>query len=816
MVANNDWFVPEDDWRTDATAWHCSRSHVAGCDKKKMMTNAITTPNTVSASLPTIVGRRVGTDQKAAASLATSTDMQSDAHKHRVRVLMRKSVVGSGGPPTSLAIPMRLKQGPSPELMSPGGLLSPESGAESRTDTPIQTPQAAEMDQVLGLEDTRATTMAMSTWKGGRNEPLPEEEVILIPTTTTTTTTGRLNDQVYDKSPAFSPASSSNLSVFSTNVTSPAPISQANSPFTSIQYSTVVSIAQNDNHNHDDGNSDVEVCSELGSPYSFLSTPSTAIPSPYNKLVRPSVQGARFHQHDYPTSTVRKIEEHANEPVDTMTRPDAVAAPSRWSKAPADLPQNYFGTGLAVVRPSTTAVSYDKNVSMTPPYYPSAMMSQPWESASPVATDMAYSQQQAATYEASNSVATHFELPLLPSLHPADNRASSHRVLILNEDTAVALAYWFAGRIVNRLAYPNAAIATKPQHHRRYSETHFDPYHIVPGHSYANGQIQVAYDLAFNMYQILERVQNAETILAAAYFLERLPLHDVDGHFGREFRTHLIPRRAGDVPYALERRIAAITVMLAQNTLEDRDYHLPNNMMWQIGGMEKTRFNRLKLLALQDLEWNVHINTEMWREHITKIGTDLYAMDVPGRRQPVLEHEHVEILARVFSFMYEAANQGAVDAYVPSTMANYVPLPHLPPLVEDNEASALSSPEPMYPTPPAPAVIAPPASVSVPLAIVEPSSTVVDGSYLTRKEMQEARAQRARDAYLKGKLLPTPPPAAPATPVESSSHSTGLTVAELHQRRKAAAEARARRARAAYLQRTYLQRGGRSAAMILA
>lgn len=789
MVANNDWFV-HDDWRTDATAWHCSKSHVSGCDK---MTSAITT--TVTQPLPTITGT-TGTDQKAARHALAGTHA-SDAHERAIRK--------SAG--ASLTIPTRLKQGgPSPELMSPGRLMSPESGGESRTDTPIQTPQIADVAEVLGFEETHATSKAMSAWKkagGGRDEPLPEE-VILVPTT------GRSNAQVYDDSPPLSPTAST----VSCTVTSPAPISQASSPSTVIQFAVVPS--KNDNNGHN-----VEVGSELGSPYSFLSTPSTAIPSPYNKLVPPSLNATRFTD-DYHVAAVYETEEHADiHQQEAMTRADATvpqsqraAAASRWSMPPADLPQNYFGTGLAVVRPSAmAAVSYD--MSMTPPIDAPAVMSQPWEAA-PLATGCAISMPYMGSYEAS-SHATHLELPPLPSLHPVDDRASSHRVLNLNEDTAVALAYWFAGCIVSRLAHPSAAIGTKAaQRQRRYSETHFDPYHVVPGHSYANGQITVAYDLAFNMYQILERVQNAETLLAAVYFLERLPLHDVDGNAGREFRTLLIPRRAGDLPFALERRVASIVVMLAQNTLEDRDYHLPNNMMWQIGGMEKTRFNRLKLLALQDLEWNVHIKTDAWQEHITKVGTELYAIDLPGRCQPpVLEHDHVEILARVFSFMYEAANQGYVDAYVPSAMANYVPLPHLPPLAEDHESSALSSPAaPIYPTPPShhvapvPAVVAP---VPAP-AVIDP---MLDGAYLTRKAMQEARAQRAREAYLQGKLLPTPPPPRQPTPVDEGTHTTTLSASEMHQRRKAAQEARARRARAAYLQRTYLQRG-RSSAMILA
>lgn len=794
MVANNDWFV-HDDWRTDATAWHCPKSHVSGCDT---MTSAINT--TVTQPPPTISGP-MGTDQKATARHALTDTHHAGVHTRAIR----KSVGGA-----SLAIPTRLRQGPSPELMSPGGLLSPESGAESRTDTPIQTPQLTEVAEVLRLDDAHATSMAKAAWKkgGGRydddDEPLPEE-VILVPTM------GRSNDHLYDYSPTPSPSAST----VSCNVTSPAPISQANSPSTVIQYTVAPSKDDNDNGHH------VEVGSELGSPYSFLSTPSTAIPSPYSKLVRPSLNATRSH--DYPVPSVHEIEvEHADthHQLDTMTRAaDATVAQSqysaqpssRWSKAPADLPQNYFGTGLAVVRPPTmAAVSFD--TSMAPPNYAPAVMSQPWEAA-PVATGCAIDVPYPGSYEASSQV-THLELPPLPSLHPSDDRASSHRVLMLNEGTAVALAYWFAGRIVNRLAYPNPAIGAKPaQHQRRYSETQFDPYHVVPGHSYANGDITVAYDFAFDMYQILERVQNAETLLAAVYFLDRLPLHDVDGHVGREFRTHLIPRRAGDVPFALERRVASIAIMLAQNTLEDRDYHLPNNMMWQIGRMEKTRFNRLKLLALQDLEWNVHISTEAWRQHITKIGTELYPHELPGRCQPaVLEHEHVEILARVLSFMYEAANSGSVDAYVPSAIANYVPLPHLAPLVEDHESSAAPSPESIYPTPLVHHV--------APLTVVAPPPTyttvevVMDGVYVTRKAMQEARAQRAREAYLQGKLLPTPPPAA-LTPVEEQHTTTTLSASELHQRRKAAQEARARRARAAYLQRTYLQRG-RSSAMILA
>ncbi|BEJ17780.1 hypothetical protein CspHIS471_0700480 [Cutaneotrichosporon sp. HIS471] len=511
---------------------------------------------------------------------------------------------------------------------------------------------------------------------------MADEEVILVPWPGRKQRLGREQDYIptfIDDCGNMFTLPSPTASTISRDITSPAPISQANSPRNGIRF-TLADYIVDDYYGN--GRDDIKVDTHPSSPHSVYSTPSSAIPSPYNKLNR---NGAfpLPRRYDSAVATLpnpqSRVVTHASKPMTWMNgvpfvgttppppsrwtmahgRSSANAPPptqSRWSKAPKDLPKDYFGgPGFAPVRPST--FGFSRKQTMTPgPHHPAAPAPMPLP-------QHHHPQPQPTGYwEApidSNPIDLHFGYPVAMLATPpplARHSEGHHGVAHLDEQVEWALAYWFTGLIVNRLAYPNASTVNRFRH--QMTMGHFDPYHVVSsGHSYSDGHIVVATELVHHMFNVINRIKTAETFVAAVYFLHRLALHDVDGRHGSEFRAHLIPRHPGDVPFALERRVAAIVISLAHNTLEDRDFHLPNNMMWEIGHMERTRFNLLKKHALQDMAWDVNISSEAWRQHITNVGLALYPADPCCSTATVtLLLEHREILSGLFSFMWNAAN----------------------------------------------------------------------------------------------------------------------------------------------------------------
>ncbi|GMK58028.1 hypothetical protein CspeluHIS016_0500600 [Cutaneotrichosporon spelunceum] len=524
-----------------------------------------------------------------------------------------------------------------------------------------------------------------------------DEEVILVPQP------GRGQDylncsiDVYDDMSSLpSPAAST----VSRDVTSPAPISQANSPFNNIQFTVAPNNANN-------SRSIVDVDRQSSSPFSVYSTPSTAIPSPYNTLIRGGAPPLpRRYDHSVTTlsNPQSRVVSHAPNTMTWVNGAPFVGTPppppppsrwttanghsfantpppaqSRWSKAPQDLPKDYFGgPGFAPVRPSTLGFSRKQTMMPASNYR-----------AAPAPMPVPH------RHQAQSQPTGYLEAPIgfnpsdLDSDYPVamsgttpprpppfvDRSAWHHSVARLDEKADLALAYWFTGLIVNRLAYPNAS--TMKQSSAKMTMGQFDPYHVVSsGHSYSDGHIVVATELVHHMYKVINRIKTAEIFVAAIYFLDRLALHDVDGHHGSEFRTHLIPRRAGDVRFALERRVTAVIISLAHNTLEDRDFHLPNNMMWEIGEMERTRFNLLKKHALQDMEWDVNLTSEAWRKHVTQVSLALYPPDpCCSTATVVLPPEHREILSSVFAFMWDTANALCYERNTPSSSPATVALP---------------------------------------------------------------------------------------------------------------------------------------------
>ncbi|BEI89978.1 uncharacterized protein CcaverHIS019_0300480 [Cutaneotrichosporon cavernicola] len=538
----------------------------------------------------------------------------------------------------------------------------------------LPSPTQVEEDEVANVLSFNATVHQPASSPACE---MADEEVILVPRPGN----GLEYIQTYidTRYQMLSSLPSPAASTVSRDITSPAPISQANSPLNDIQF-TLADYIVDDYYGN--GCDDIEVDTHPSSPHSVYSTPSTAIPSPYNKLNR-SGAFPLPRRHDSAVARLpnpqSRVVTHASKPMtwvngvplvgttppppsrSTMVHGRSLAnAPpptqSRWSKAPQDLPKDYFGgPGFAPVRPST--FGFNRKQTMTPhPAAPAALAPLPLP-------QHHHPQPQPTSYwEApidSNPSDLHFGYPVARLATPpplACHSEGHHRVAHLDEQVEWALAYWFTGLIVNRLAYPNASTVNRSR--PQMTMGHFDPYHVVSsGHSYSDGHIVVATELVHHMFNVINRIKTAETFVAAVYFLHRLALHDVDGLHGSEFRAHLVPRHPGDVPFALERRVAAIVISLAHNTLEDRDFHLPNNMMWEIGHMERTRFNLLKKHALQDMTWDVNITSEAWRQHIANVGLALYPADPCCSTATVtLLLEHREILSGLFSFMWNAAN----------------------------------------------------------------------------------------------------------------------------------------------------------------
>ncbi|CAK9783754.1 hypothetical protein CC85DRAFT_288292 [Cutaneotrichosporon oleaginosum] len=564
---------------------------------------------------------------------------------------------------------------------------------------------------------------------------MDDEEVILLPRPGRShKSLNGLADASHDASTMTSPTPST----VSRSVTPSAPISQITSPVSSPHFHAAPIRASDSTGNR----SSIEAIEIDLDPTSFsaYSTPSTVIPSPHNRINRRACHslvtnpqpraaerphtGANSFQSlssgdslwffgtppPLPTRwTMVNGMMFANTPPPQAMRnikldqvKPAVTSPptqplSRWSMAPQDLPEHYFGGhGLAPVRPP--GFSFSQQLAKTP--LPSRSTTNATAAIAPETSTLQPQQQQPlqeSTQPSSQSQLRpsspqplqtngHWESPIdagrqaihgrtensqaplvkgtppLRSRPPTDRSQWHHRVASLDDHATMAMAVWFTSLIVNRLAYPDRAAFN----HRnpRYTENCgysgvFDPYNVVSsGHTFSDGHIVVAPELAHHFYALIHHWSKAETFVAAAYFLPRLPLHDIDGHWGSEFRLQFLQPRAERRAFDLERRLAAVAISLAHNTIEDREYHLPTATLWDMSGLEGPRFNLLKRHTFMDLSFDVNITSEDWRDHIMTIGTALKPVDRQSSGMIInLGPSHCDALARVLNYMWEVANE---------------------------------------------------------------------------------------------------------------------------------------------------------------
>ncbi|EKD03011.1 hypothetical protein A1Q2_02728 [Trichosporon asahii var. asahii CBS 8904] len=141
-----------------------------------------------------------------------------------------------------------------------------------------------------------------------------------------------------------------------------------------------------------------------------------------------------------------------------------------------------------------------------------------------------------------------------------------------------------------------------------------DPYDVLKRHGIATAAPNMAFVQIVTEFIVRRRIP-AETIVAAAWFVDNLPVHDVDGDLGFSLRGALCV--SNGEPFAVERRLAMIALYLADMSISDFNYNLAS---WSNAfGVPKANAVCIEREALASLGYSVSIPIQSWRDHCKNV-----------------------------------------------------------------------------------------------------------------------------------------------------------------------------------------------------
>lgn len=141
-----------------------------------------------------------------------------------------------------------------------------------------------------------------------------------------------------------------------------------------------------------------------------------------------------------------------------------------------------------------------------------------------------------------------------------------------------------------------------------------DPYDVLKRHGIVSAAPNMAFVQVVTEFIVRRRIP-AETIVAAAWFVDNLPVHDADGDLGLLLRGALSV--SNGEPFAIERRLAMIALYLADMSISDFNYNLAS---WSNAfGVPKANAVCIEREALASLGYSVSIPIQSWRDHCKNV-----------------------------------------------------------------------------------------------------------------------------------------------------------------------------------------------------
>lgn len=141
-----------------------------------------------------------------------------------------------------------------------------------------------------------------------------------------------------------------------------------------------------------------------------------------------------------------------------------------------------------------------------------------------------------------------------------------------------------------------------------------DPYDVLKRHGIVSAAPNMAFVQIVTEFIVRRRIP-AETIIAAAWFVDNLPVHEIDGELGFRLRGALCV--SNGEPFAIERRLAMIALYLADMSISDFNYNLAS---WSNAfGVSKANAVCIEREALASLGYSVSIPIQSWRDHCKNV-----------------------------------------------------------------------------------------------------------------------------------------------------------------------------------------------------
>ncbi|WOO76628.1 uncharacterized protein LOC62_01G000256 [Vanrija pseudolonga] len=266
---------------------------------------------------------------------------------------------------------------------------------------------------------------------------------------------------------------------------------------------------------------------------------------------------------------------------------------------------------------------------------------------------------------ASTTIASHDDENIAPNLGHLANFDDFFEQVPLSQTGRFALATYLASAIVTRLACPAparvgqagsseeewgvTAVLNRAQHRasglydfqpefvlsrspspvpavavsdKLASPSLTDPYGIVSAHSYSRGKLVASPSfIDFVVTLINAKSLSAEVVIAAAWFLETIPLHAIDNHKGVDLRQRLEAARYEGQMFAVERRIAMLVLLIADMSVSDDTAH---TSAWaEVSSVPKVEAVQMERDLLAHLFFSVSIPLESWRDHCSQFYSGL-------------------------------------------------------------------------------------------------------------------------------------------------------------------------------------------------
>lgn len=166
-----------------------------------------------------------------------------------------------------------------------------------------------------------------------------------------------------------------------------------------------------------------------------------------------------------------------------------------------------------------------------------------------------------------------------------------------------------------RSEHPHTPALAQPRSTHIHGSRPADPFGILRRHIYSNSRIKADSGLSMSILNIIEsRCLSAERVIAAAWYLERFCVHDIDGPKGANFR-HYLHAHGPDEKYPLELRLAITAFMIADIGVGDASDQWTLKTWATHMRIPTAHLHNLQLSALQNAGFSAVIQPSAWLEH---------------------------------------------------------------------------------------------------------------------------------------------------------------------------------------------------------